>query len=1736
MPALLAGVLIFSGCRQPTGGSLYPKVDQVEIVLLSNIDPQDVHRGIEVMLQANVTAREGASKAVTWTVENWGSEATIIETVTADTARLTIPIDEYTEVLYVWAVSDFDYTKSASLELTLSQIVKAELDKAISEANDAIKDIPVSVNGSEVPVGVKWVTQQALAAFKEAIADAVYTSNQNPSGAQIMAAAAALKIAKDYFIASQAVGTKLNKEPLSIAISAAEALESSTVVNTAASNVNKGTWWVTQGVKDAFAEEIKTAKDVWSTPDTQLIQADVNAAQETLLEKTAIFMAARKDGSLVPQVDKTGLYNAISAAKALLDNTQAAANATTVDEGKFWVTAPTYNAFNALISESMTVSTLPTYTQAQVNAQTYKLAGDPSAEPGSEAFKGATAVFDAQRHEGTRVVKTGLINALDQAKSASNNVRTSVDGADVPVGTSWVTSVVAAEFATAILTAEGVSTSSTARQADVDAAADTLWGKIDIYNTAKQNGFLVGLADISALNNAVNLATTNLASVSAKADSLTPESAAAVQVPTGSQWVYQAAYDTFNSAINTAKALLITPPPANQQSDVAAAVGVLNTAGGTFNAAKKDGTLATAVSRDTLGTAISQARTTRATAVVATANNEVDSGGQWVTQAEMSALTAAITAAEDKQNTLYISQADISDATNSLAAPTTGAIAVFIAARNGHGPGTKQVAVDKTGLNNAINAAETMMNSAVVNDAAADRVTDGVLWVTSGERGALNNAITAAKIVYNDQASTSVGVNEQLRLLNGDGTDLGAIKIFENARKVGTGATPAAKNSLNAAISAANNAKNTATVSDAAYKVPFGSYWVTQGAQNVLSNAISDAQSVSGADYPTQAAVISSTNSLATPVTGAIAVFEAARATGTQATAEDKAALSAAITTAGAAKADAAVSVTETGTDVPSTMYWVTQAEMDALNTAIAAAQALVSPPNISRADVTNAIASVGSATTVFNTAKEGHGHGTSVLAADKIALGNVISEANTLKNTTVVSDAANKVTNGARWVTQGVQDDLTYEIGLAEAVRANADAIQADVNAAVTSLTSAIGIFNGSRGTGTQATATAKSDLNAAIANANTAKGAVGVSDAANKVPVGSYWVTQAAQDALTGAISAAQIIHANAYATQAEATGAENSLTTPDTGAIAVFNAAKQEGTQALPAHKAALAAAISQAESARTTNVAVSALGDGTDVSKNLKWVTQAEMDALNAAISNAQAIYSNENATQAEAAGATASLGTSTTGAIGAFNTARDDHGVGTGSSRNELISVWQDALRAQNSATVNTAAENVKNGNYWVTQEAWTTFETAINAAETVINNQAADQPAINTAVTNLAGATATFNAARQLGTQATAEHKESLIEAISAATEAKTGVLQAENGNNIENDRYWVTAAVMDALNSAIANATVIRNTQAVSVAAVAEGITALNNAVTAFNAAKTQGLLIFINALNAGISAANDAKSGIVVYDAATNVVLPAGTRWVAAATGGQNALDVLNTAISNATGVRDAPLSQSAVDTEVATLSAAVAAFNAAVHIKANTNALDGFIASAEAARNGVLSLTEAESHNHYNTVKWVTPAEMSAFNGLINTAKTVGGNAASLQEAVDIQAQTLSAATSVFVSQTIKKGQKNAAGVLTINFDQPGYETIDLTRQIQNSSNQWVDAPEEQEISKTAGTLRITLNGDISLRFWMVDGFNQYTASRSLDVMTFGLSAGYHSVTAVVQVNGLIYSKVIFFKIGN
>ena len=147
------------------------------------------------------------------------------------------------------------------------------------------------------------------------------------------------------------------------------------------------------------------------------------------------------------------------------------------------------------------------------------------------------------------------------------------------------------------------------------------------------NGGKNGLS-YTALDTAISNANTAKAGISVSINGA--DVAAAVE------WVKQADMDSLNDAIATAQ---LAKTNSTTQAQINDAVDALNDAIDTFNDAKANGTLS--ITQALLDALIDQANTLKDTAVVSANGNDVHPSNDWVTQAQMTALTNAITAAQN---------------------------------------------------------------------------------------------------------------------------------------------------------------------------------------------------------------------------------------------------------------------------------------------------------------------------------------------------------------------------------------------------------------------------------------------------------------------------------------------------------------------------------------------------------------------------------------------------------------------------------------------------------------------------------------------------------------------------------------------------------------------------------------------------------------------------------------------------------------------------------------------------------------------------------------------------------------------------------------------------------------------------------------------------------------------------------------------------------------------------------
>jgi hypothetical protein len=245
-----------------------------------------------------------------------------------------------------------------------------------------------------------------------------------------------------------------------------------------------------------------------------------------------------------------------------------------------------------------------------------------------------------------------------------------------------------------------------------------------------------------------------------------------------------------------------------------------------------------------------------------------------------------------------------------------------------------------------------------------------------------------------------------------------------------------------------------------------------------------------------------------------------------------------------------------------------------------------------------------------------------------------------------------------------------------------------------------------------------------------------------ASDVDQGTQWVRQTEATAFDSAIAGAQAVANDPEADLEEVLGAEAALTAAQT----TYSAAITAGLK--PPSKSALTAAIATATSAKS-GVAIGV--EPSAVPKDVVFVTQSVMTALDGAIAVAQGVHDNGAALQPAIDSAVSALNT----AVDTFNGAKQTGSNSDLQAANKaaLTTAISNANTAKASVQTAANANEVPTGSYYVTTAEMGALTSAIAAAEVVEQNVSATQQEVDGAVSTLDGAVSTFNSAKKAGTQ-----------------------------------------------------------------------------------------------------------------------------------------------------------------------------------------------------------------------------------------------------------------------------------------------------------------------------------------------------------------------------------------------
>jgi len=318
-------------------------------------------------------------------------------------------------------------------------------------------------------------------------------------------------------------------------------------------------------------------------------------------------------------------------------------------------------------------------------------------------------------------------------------------------------------------------------------------------------------------------------------------------------------------------------------------------------------------------------------------------------------------------------------------------------------------------------------------------------------------------------------------------------------------------------------------------------------------------------------------------------------------------------------------------------------------------------------------------------------------------------------------------------------------------------------------------------------------------------------VADNAADVPEGVKHVTNSEKNALQTVINTA--ITARDSGTTADKERELSKII----DAIDDFKKALKNGTGA-PLDKTALIAKIAYAEDILSNTVVDD---DAPNVAQGKYWVRESQEDTFAAAITAAQTVRTAGNLIQS-------TINTATNTLDAAISDFIDVRGTGTKTSvfdQAALNGLIADANAIKENTSVSgEGGDDISPAKFWVTQTVMDTFGSAITAA-----GSASDK---NAAYLDLVIAINDFNDAKKQGTL---PNRTPLYGAINDAKNAKTGITKASDASQVPAGSKWATQESFTALDNARNDALDLYNNFDKSKNDIETGVDTLNDAIDAF-------------------------------------------------------------------------------------------------------------------------------------------------------------------------------------------------------------------------------------------------------------------------------------------------------------
>lgn len=293
---------------------------------------------------------------------NYSSGAIIVLNPTSDFIAghrytVTVPSSRFRNSVGTYASSNSStFTAAGSIDTS-------SIDTALLAASTAKSGIKTSTNGTDVFVGLYWVTSAQMSALDSAISTATTAKFTVISKEQADAAANVLNSAISTFNSNKKDGSKIrvNTSALSLAITDAKAAKTGIGISADGFDIEPSAKWVTQGTINTLDSAISVAEAALNTVDTsELVLSHIstlNAAVKTFRENFS-------DGK---KTNKSDLSAAISTANSLLNDVRVQESADTIPSGGKWVKSSEYSTFSAAIATAVGVFENKTALQSEVD-------------------------------------------------------------------------------------------------------------------------------------------------------------------------------------------------------------------------------------------------------------------------------------------------------------------------------------------------------------------------------------------------------------------------------------------------------------------------------------------------------------------------------------------------------------------------------------------------------------------------------------------------------------------------------------------------------------------------------------------------------------------------------------------------------------------------------------------------------------------------------------------------------------------------------------------------------------------------------------------------------------------------------------------------------------------------------------------------------------------------------------------------------------------------------------------------------------------------------------------------------------------------------------------------------------------------------------------------------------------------------------------------------------------------